>query len=78
MCVCVFVLEQDSQSKQGGYSMHQLQGNKEFGCEKKGYLMKKSDGYTLTHPQLYELFDRYELLLSASISSVKKYNCVVG
>ncbi|XP_041924503.1 arf-GAP with SH3 domain, ANK repeat and PH domain-containing protein 1 isoform X5 [Alosa sapidissima] len=34
----------DSQSKQGGYSMHQLQGNKEFGCEKKGYLMKKSDG----------------------------------
>lgn len=35
---------QDSQSKQGGYSMHQLQGNKEFGCEKKGYLLKKSDG----------------------------------
>ncbi|XP_024135842.1 arf-GAP with SH3 domain, ANK repeat and PH domain-containing protein 1 isoform X4 [Oryzias melastigma] len=34
----------DSQSKQGGYSMHQLQGNKEFGSEKKGYLMKKSDG----------------------------------
>ncbi|XP_032359229.1 arf-GAP with SH3 domain, ANK repeat and PH domain-containing protein 1 isoform X6 [Etheostoma spectabile] len=34
----------DSQSKQGGYSMHQLQGNKEFGCEKKGYLLKKSDG----------------------------------
>ncbi|RXM99911.1 Arf-GAP with SH3 domain, ANK repeat and PH domain-containing protein 1 [Acipenser ruthenus] len=34
----------DSQSKQGGYSMHQLQGNKEFGSEKKGYLSKKSDG----------------------------------
>ncbi|XP_041824272.1 arf-GAP with SH3 domain, ANK repeat and PH domain-containing protein 1 isoform X6 [Melanotaenia boesemani] len=34
----------DSQSKQGGYSMHQLQGNKEFGSEKKGYLLKKSDG----------------------------------
>ncbi|KAM7369763.1 hypothetical protein PAMP_011057 [Pampus punctatissimus] len=32
------------ESKQGGYSMHQLQGNKEFGCEKKGYLLKKSDG----------------------------------
>uniref|UniRef100_A0A8C6L7P8 ArfGAP with SH3 domain, ankyrin repeat and PH domain 1 n=1 Tax=Nothobranchius furzeri TaxID=105023 RepID=A0A8C6L7P8_NOTFU len=31
-------------SKQGGYSMHQLQGNKEFGSEKKGYLSKKSDG----------------------------------
>uniref|UniRef100_A0A8B9KYC4 ArfGAP with SH3 domain, ankyrin repeat and PH domain 1b n=1 Tax=Astyanax mexicanus TaxID=7994 RepID=A0A8B9KYC4_ASTMX len=44
VCVCVFALEQDSQSKQGGYSMHQLQGNKEFGSEKKGYLMKKSDG----------------------------------
>ncbi|XP_044075493.1 arf-GAP with SH3 domain, ANK repeat and PH domain-containing protein 1a isoform X3 [Siniperca chuatsi] len=34
----------DSQSKQSGYSMHQLQGNKEFGSEKKGYLLKKSDG----------------------------------
>uniref|UniRef100_A0A8C5H4S8 ArfGAP with SH3 domain, ankyrin repeat and PH domain 1b n=1 Tax=Gouania willdenowi TaxID=441366 RepID=A0A8C5H4S8_GOUWI len=36
--------KEDSQSKQGGYSMHQLQGNKEFGSEKKGYLLKKSDG----------------------------------
>ncbi|XP_062935301.1 arf-GAP with SH3 domain, ANK repeat and PH domain-containing protein 1 isoform X1 [Cynocephalus volans] len=34
----------DSQSRQGGYSMHQLQGNKEYGNEKKGYLLKKSDG----------------------------------
>lgn len=25
--------------------MHQLQGNKEFGSEKRGYLLKKSDGY---------------------------------
>lgn len=25
--------------------MHQLQGNKEYGSEKKGYLLKKSDGY---------------------------------
>ncbi|KAM5127073.1 arf-GAP with SH3 domain, ANK repeat and PH domain-containing protein 1-like isoform 1-T1 [Callospermophilus lateralis] len=24
--------------------MHQLQGNKEYGSEKKGYLLKKSDG----------------------------------
>ncbi|XP_066579541.1 arf-GAP with SH3 domain, ANK repeat and PH domain-containing protein 1 isoform X3 [Amia ocellicauda] len=39
--------KEDSQSKQGGYSMHQLQGNKEFGSEKKGYLLKKSDGYVL-------------------------------
>ncbi|XP_074919348.1 arf-GAP with SH3 domain, ANK repeat and PH domain-containing protein 1 isoform X5 [Chelonoidis abingdonii] len=31
-------------SRQGGYSMHQLQGNKEYGSEKKGYLLKKSDG----------------------------------
>uniref|UniRef100_A0A674JVQ5 ArfGAP with SH3 domain, ankyrin repeat and PH domain 1 n=1 Tax=Terrapene triunguis TaxID=2587831 RepID=A0A674JVQ5_9SAUR len=37
-CTC------DSQSRQGGYSMHQLQGNKEYGSEKKGYLLKKSDG----------------------------------
>ncbi|XP_038666074.1 arf-GAP with SH3 domain, ANK repeat and PH domain-containing protein 1-like isoform X3 [Scyliorhinus canicula] len=34
----------DSQSRQSGYSMHQLQGNKEYGSEKKGYLLKKSDG----------------------------------
>ncbi|XP_013926487.1 PREDICTED: arf-GAP with SH3 domain, ANK repeat and PH domain-containing protein 1, partial [Thamnophis sirtalis] len=34
----------DSQSRQGGYSMHQLQGNKEYGSEKKGYILKKSDG----------------------------------
>ncbi|EPY77824.1 hypothetical protein CB1_001179039 [Camelus ferus] len=37
-------LYNDSQSRQGGYSMHQLQGNKEYGSEKKGYLLKKSDG----------------------------------
>ncbi|XP_062842036.1 arf-GAP with SH3 domain, ANK repeat and PH domain-containing protein 1 isoform X2 [Trichomycterus rosablanca] len=36
--------KEDSQSKQGGYSMHQLQGNKEHGSEKMGYLLKKSDG----------------------------------
>ncbi|XP_078542875.1 arf-GAP with SH3 domain, ANK repeat and PH domain-containing protein 1 isoform X1 [Lissotriton helveticus] len=36
--------KEDSQSKQGGYSMHQLQGNKEYGSEKKGFLLKKSDG----------------------------------
>ncbi|XP_038859582.1 arf-GAP with SH3 domain, ANK repeat and PH domain-containing protein 1a isoform X3 [Salvelinus namaycush] len=36
--------KEDSQSKQSGYSMHQLQGNKDFGSEKKGCLMKKSDG----------------------------------
>ncbi|KAM5280886.1 arf-GAP with SH3 domain, ANK repeat and PH domain-containing protein 1 isoform 5-T5 [Ctenodactylus gundi] len=37
-------VSEDSQSRQGGYSMHQLQGNKEYGSEKKGYLLKKSDG----------------------------------
>uniref|UniRef100_A0A8B9S6A3 ArfGAP with SH3 domain, ankyrin repeat and PH domain 1 n=1 Tax=Apteryx owenii TaxID=8824 RepID=A0A8B9S6A3_APTOW len=37
-------IHSDSQSRQGGYSMHQLQGNKEYGSEKKGYLLKKSDG----------------------------------
>ncbi|XP_075878297.1 arf-GAP with SH3 domain, ANK repeat and PH domain-containing protein 1a [Nelusetta ayraudi] len=35
---------EDSQSKHSCYSMHQLQGNKEFGSEKRGYLLKKSDG----------------------------------
>lgn len=43
----VFSFFKDSQSRQGGYSMHQLQGNKEYGSEKKGYLLKKSDGYVL-------------------------------
>ncbi|XP_069477735.1 arf-GAP with SH3 domain, ANK repeat and PH domain-containing protein 1 isoform X3 [Ambystoma mexicanum] len=36
--------KEDSQSKHGGYSMHQLQGNKEYGSEKRGFLLKKSDG----------------------------------
>lgn len=31
--------------------MHQLQGNKEYGSEKKGYLLKKSDGYVQTPPR---------------------------
>lgn len=30
--------------------MHQLQGNKEYGSEKKGYLLKKSDGYVYSRP----------------------------
>lgn len=32
--------------------MHQLQGNKEYGSEKKGYLLKKSDGYVEGQPAL--------------------------
>uniref|UniRef100_A0A8C9R4D7 Arf-GAP with SH3 domain, ANK repeat and PH domain-containing protein 1-like n=1 Tax=Scleropages formosus TaxID=113540 RepID=A0A8C9R4D7_SCLFO len=34
----------DSLSKQTVYSMHQLQGNKQYGTEKIGYLYKRSDG----------------------------------
>nr|5C6R_A Chain A, Arf-GAP [Mus musculus]5C6R_B Chain B, Arf-GAP [Mus musculus]5C79_A Chain A, Arf-GAP [Mus musculus]5C79_B Chain B, Arf-GAP [Mus musculus] len=34
----------DDDKHMGGYSMHQLQGNKEYGSEKKGFLLKKSDG----------------------------------
>ncbi|XP_076123644.1 arf-GAP with SH3 domain, ANK repeat and PH domain-containing protein 1 [Alosa pseudoharengus] len=37
-------LKEDSLSKQTVYSMHQLQGNKQYGTEKSGYLYKKSDG----------------------------------
>ncbi|XP_078508335.1 arf-GAP with SH3 domain, ANK repeat and PH domain-containing protein 1-like [Lissotriton helveticus] len=36
--------KEDSISKQLAYSMHQLQGNKQYGTEKSGYLCKKSDG----------------------------------
>ncbi|XP_021272243.1 arf-GAP with SH3 domain, ANK repeat and PH domain-containing protein 1-like isoform X5 [Numida meleagris] len=35
---------QDTGSKQAGYNMHQLQGNKQYGTEKTGTLFKKSDG----------------------------------
>lgn len=31
-------------SSMSGYSLHQLQGNKSHGCEKTGYLLKKSEG----------------------------------
>nr|XP_021335526.1 arf-GAP with SH3 domain, ANK repeat and PH domain-containing protein 2 isoform X5 [Danio rerio] len=34
----------DSLSRQTVYSMHQLQGNKQYGTEKSGYLYKRSDG----------------------------------
>ncbi|KAK2821388.1 hypothetical protein Q7C36_020731 [Tachysurus vachellii] len=37
-------LKEDSLSKQTVYSMHQLQGNKQYGTDKSGYLYKKSDG----------------------------------
>ncbi|XP_067164060.1 arf-GAP with SH3 domain, ANK repeat and PH domain-containing protein 1-like [Apteryx mantelli] len=36
--------KEDSGSKQAGYNMHQLQGNKQYGTEKSGTLFKKSDG----------------------------------
>ncbi|XP_050977966.1 arf-GAP with SH3 domain, ANK repeat and PH domain-containing protein 2 isoform X2 [Labeo rohita] len=34
----------DSLSRQTVYSMHQLQGNKQYGTDKSGYLYKRSDG----------------------------------
>ncbi|XP_022538164.2 arf-GAP with SH3 domain, ANK repeat and PH domain-containing protein 1 [Astyanax mexicanus] len=37
-------LKEDSLSRQTVYSMHQLQGNKQYGTEKSGFLYKKSDG----------------------------------
>ncbi|XP_059836967.1 arf-GAP with SH3 domain, ANK repeat and PH domain-containing protein 1 isoform X1 [Hypanus sabinus] len=36
--------KEDSVNRQSVYSMHQLQGNKQFGTEKVGILYKKSDG----------------------------------
>ncbi|KAK2874203.1 hypothetical protein Q8A67_021356 [Cirrhinus molitorella] len=36
--------KEDSLSRQTVYSMHQLQGNKQYGTEKSGYLYKRSDG----------------------------------
>lgn len=39
--------EQETLSRKnsgGGYSIHQHQGNKQFGTEKVGFLYKKSDG----------------------------------
>uniref|UniRef100_A0A672KXE6 Arf-GAP with SH3 domain, ANK repeat and PH domain-containing protein 2-like n=1 Tax=Sinocyclocheilus grahami TaxID=75366 RepID=A0A672KXE6_SINGR len=36
--------KEDSLSRQTVYSMHQLQGNKQYGTDKSGYLYKRSDG----------------------------------
>ncbi|NXV79687.1 ASAP1 protein, partial [Atlantisia rogersi] len=36
--------KEDAGNKQAVYSMHQLQGNKQYGTEKSGTLFKKSDG----------------------------------
>ncbi|TSK16232.1 Arf-GAP with SH3 domain, ANK repeat and PH domain-containing protein 2 [Bagarius yarrelli] len=41
-------LKEDSLSKQTVYSMHQLQGNRQYGTEKSGYLYKRSDGLRKT------------------------------
>ncbi|KAK1799646.1 hypothetical protein P4O66_006184 [Electrophorus voltai] len=41
-------LKEDSLSRQTVYSMHQLQGNKQYGTEKSGCLYKKSDGLRKT------------------------------
>ncbi|XP_059501954.1 arf-GAP with SH3 domain, ANK repeat and PH domain-containing protein 1-like isoform X4 [Stegostoma tigrinum] len=56
--------KEDSQSRQSGYSMHQLQGNKEYGSEKKGYLMKKSDGRQeeILRNQMMSYCEHYHLL----------------
>ncbi|CAM9506429.1 unnamed protein product [Lampetra planeri] len=35
---------EESQAKLAGYNLHQLQSNKNFGNEKTGFLLKKSDG----------------------------------
>ncbi|XP_056590059.1 arf-GAP with SH3 domain, ANK repeat and PH domain-containing protein 2 isoform X1 [Triplophysa dalaica] len=36
--------KEDSLTRQAVYSMHQLQGNKQYGTEKSGFLYKRSDG----------------------------------
>ncbi|NWX03321.1 ASAP1 protein, partial [Caloenas nicobarica] len=36
--------KEDPGNKQAGYNMHQLQGTKQYGTEKSGTLLKKSDG----------------------------------
>uniref|UniRef100_A0A8C5NQM2 ArfGAP with SH3 domain, ankyrin repeat and PH domain 1 n=1 Tax=Junco hyemalis TaxID=40217 RepID=A0A8C5NQM2_JUNHY len=67
-----YVLSYDSQSRQGGYSMHQLQGNKEYGSEKKGYLLKKSDGYVLVNNS--EIFCYVQGLILTSNRQPAKLN----
>uniref|UniRef100_A0A672NWV2 ArfGAP with SH3 domain, ankyrin repeat and PH domain 1 n=1 Tax=Sinocyclocheilus grahami TaxID=75366 RepID=A0A672NWV2_SINGR len=63
--------KEDSQSKQGGYSMHQLQGNKEFGSEKKGYLLKKSDGYTRQEYEVVKHFSCCHISFQSNRQPVK-------
>lgn len=46
-CLLCMSEEQENMSRKnsgGGYSIHQHQGNKQFGTEKVGFLYKKSDG----------------------------------
>ncbi|XP_049911432.1 arf-GAP with SH3 domain, ANK repeat and PH domain-containing protein 1-like [Epinephelus moara] len=60
---------EDSQSKQSGYSMHQLQGNKEFGSEKRGYLLKKSDG-------LRKVWQRRKCSVKSGFLTIAHATCV--
>uniref|UniRef100_A0A8C9W390 Arf-GAP with SH3 domain, ANK repeat and PH domain-containing protein 1-like n=1 Tax=Scleropages formosus TaxID=113540 RepID=A0A8C9W390_SCLFO len=50
-------LKEDSLSKQTVYSMHQLQGNKQYGTEKIGYLYKRSDGSSYVLMKLFRVTD---------------------
>lgn len=48
--VCFFCQEYLNRKNSGnGYSIHQPQGNKQYGTEKSGFLLKKSDGCVQDH-----------------------------
>ena len=44
MIICHFYQKPAASNQPVGYQLHQLQGNKIFGCEKIGWLLKKSEG----------------------------------
>lgn len=77
MCVCVCT--RAGLSEQAGWLQYAPAAGKQRVWLWEERLSNEEEWWvhTHTHPQLYELFYQYELLLSA-ISSVKKYNCVVG
>ena len=56
----LFVLQEylNRKNSGNGYSIHQPQGNKTYGTEKSGFLLKKSDGCvkTLTYAEPVKYF----------------------
>lgn len=58
-----------------GYSIHQPQGNKKYGTEKSGFLLKKSDGWVktrVTGVRITDCWYQHSIIIKWRNSGVRK------